>query len=280
MRIAKSLAVLAVALSVSSLATADEKSIPDPSVLLAKMDMAHGGKSNWLNTPAFKFSTAMHLMSLKPKDGRTWSDSWRYYEVTLDPDTSRAYVDLPHEARPGYEAGFDGTSLWRTEYSFDPNFQDGAMMLAWYHSSIIALPFLVDAEGASLSYSGMEELPDRSGKFHVVNIDYAPTGWNGEYDIFLDPESGLLTGWRQGAMTPPLPGSPVDALPSPPGTVTRVVDEFQKVGTFTVPRKYVSYGPRGKMAGIHMVLTAEILDGFDAHSAAPPDGAAISYKKP
>ena len=267
------------AIMTASSAQAGSKETPDPAILLAKMERAHGGTENWKKAGAFKFSTAMHLVSLEPKKDRNWSDSWRHYTVTLDPDTSRAFVDVPHDGSDGMEAGFDGTKLWRTDYRFDPGFQDGAMMLSWYHSSILALPFLANVQGAELTYAGFKKLPHKDGKFHKISVNYGPLGWNGSYELYLDPDTYLLAGWEQGAMTPPLPGNPVPALPSPPGKPLRVIDQYLNVDEFVIARRYVTYGTNEKPGGFHMVLDAEILDDFDADKSRPPKNAKISYKK-
>ena len=270
--------MLAIGIGIPQAVAGDKNSI-DAQALLKKMSAAHGGTKAWQDVPAFKFSTAMHLTSLKPGEGRTWSDSWRHYTVVLDPDTSRAFVDVPHDGQEGMEAGFDGKRLWRTDYDFDPSYQDGAMMLNWYHSSIVTLPFLLNANGADIQYQGMKSLPDRDGDFHKIKIDYSPLGWAGTYEVYLDPDTKRLAGWEQGAMTPPLPGDPVPGLPSPPGKPLRVIDQYMTVGDFVLPRRYVTYSKGNKLGGVHMVLDAEILDTFEAAKAAPPLHAKIAFEK-
>lgn len=248
--------------------------------LLAKMSQHHGGRENWLTAPALQFSFVMHLSSLKPGNSRTWSDSWRNYQTTIDPDTSRSYVDVPFENRAGFEAGFDGRKLWQTPMSFDPDFQDNAMMLSWYHYSMMALPFLAAADGAEAVYTGQETLLDGETAYDVVTVSYAPLNWNGDFDLFLDPETGALKAWRQGAMAPPLPGSPVPGLPVPPAKILRVVDTYQTVAGLTIPRQYVSYSPAGDLGGVHMVTEFRILESFDDQAANAPEDATVIFEKP
>lgn len=253
---------------------------PDAQTILEDMAKAHGGREAWLAAPAIRLSLVMHLSSLGPNEERTWSDSWRYYVTTIDPDTSRTYVDVPHEGLDGFEAGFDGKQLWQTSYSFDPSFQDGAMMLSWYHYGMIALPFLAAAEGSDARYLGTESLAGDDVAYHVVQVSYGAVDWDGDFDLFIDQATGRLKAWRQGAMTPPLPGDPLPGLPVPPAKILRVVDEYQTVSGFILPRTYVSYSPAGDLGGVHMVLDAQVIASFEEAAASPPDGARVVFEKP
>jgi len=270
--------ILAAGTAVCVAPSAAEES-KDPAALLDRMADAHGGAGNWLAAPAIRLRLTMHLTSLQPSETRTRSDSWRYYETVVDPDTSRAYVDIPHENQDGFEAGFDGKKLWRTDYSFDPSFQDGALMLSWYHYGMIALPFIAKAEGAKLEYLGAEALPGHERSHDKVRIDFAPAGWSGEITLYIDQETGLLRGWDQGAMFPPLPGEPLPGVPTPPASPLRVADSYFEVGGFTLPRAYVTYNPAHEPGGYHFVLDAEVLDKFEADKAAAPAAAQISFEK-
>ena len=272
-------AALLSVLCITPAISAENKVEPDPHELLQRMSQAHGGKDNWLAAPAVRLQLTMHLFSLKPTEERNWSDSWRHYDVVVDPDTSMAYVDLPHEKLDGYEAGFDGKKLWRTQYQFDPSFQDPAFLLSWYHYAMAALPFIANAEGATAEYLGASELPYHERPHHKVRVDYTSRDWPGEMVLYIDAENFRLRAWEQGTMFPPLPGEPIPDIMLPPASPLRVVDHYQEVGGFVLPRAYVSYNRAFDPTGFHFIPDAEILDKFERKNARPPEGAMVSFER-
>lgn len=68
-------------------------------------------------------------------------------------------------------------------------------------------------------------------------------------------------------------------LPTPPAKALRVIDSCQSVGDMILPRPYVSYSPAGDLGGVHMVLSAIVLTGFDADAASVAEGERVIFDK-
>lgn len=241
---------------------------------------AHGGVDAWMNAPSMSFTLSMYLGSL-PVGGetkRTYFDNWRYYSVTMEPSTSRGYVDVPMEPIDGPEAGFDGASAWAQNYTFEsnPNFRDGPMQLLWCHYGMISLPFVSQLDGVSISTLEPERLEMFDKEFIVIRMTYESIEKPGVYDIFIDPDTNLMRAWRHTAFFPLLPGDiKIDAMfgdGASPG-ILRLVDEYLTVDGLTIPRSYTSIGPDGKtVTGAHLVVDASFSKPFDAQQAAIPGG--------
>ena len=248
--------------------------------LVAQWVDAHGGTEKWMAAPSMSFTLSMYLASL-PVGGetkRSYFDNWRYYSVTVEPATSRAYVDVPMESIRGPEAGFDGTSVWAQNYTFEsnPNFRDGPFQLLWCHYGMISLPFISQMDGVTLTALPSERLEQFDKTFQVVRMSYENVDKEGVYDVFIDPDTHLMRAWRHTAFFPLLPGGvKVKAMfgdGSSPG-VLRLVDEYMVVDGLTIPRSYTSIGPDGKkVTGAHLVVDASFSKPFDAARAAIPKG--------
>ncbi len=251
---------------------------PTAHALVEAMSTAHGGYQNWLSAPSYSYTAVMNFLPLPVGNDRHYGDNWRYYSVTIDPDTSRGYVDIPLENKAGYEAGYDGENLWRTDYSFDPKFQDGPALLLWFHYGMASLPFVANVEGTKLEDREQETLPDTDTNYDVVRMTFAPKGKvrAGFIDIFIDPQTHLLKAWRQGSGYPLMPHDPLgDITGTPQQTMLRIINDYQKVDGFTVPRSYVSMATSGDIVGVHMLLEASFSKAFDEKDAMAPKGATI-----
>ena len=66
--------------------------------IVESMVQAHGGADAWFSAPTLQFTAAMYLASLPVTEGRTYFDNWRNYTVTVQPQTSRGWVELPFES--------------------------------------------------------------------------------------------------------------------------------------------------------------------------------------
>ncbi len=241
---------------------------------------AHGGADAWMDAPSMSFTLSMYLASL-PVGGetnRTYFDNWRYYTVTIDPSTSRGYVDVPMETIDGPEAGFDGSSAWAQNYTFEsnPNFRDGPLQMLWCHYGMISLPFISQLDGVTLTMLEPERLEQYDKEFIVVRMTYENVDKPGKYDVFIDPDTHLTRAWRHTASFPLLPGDiQVNAMfggDSFPG-ILRLVDEYLTVDGLTIPRSYTSIGPDGKtVTGAHLVVDASFSKKFDPSLTAIPEG--------
>ena len=248
-----------------------------------KMVAAHGGADRFFAAPSFRFSIAMYLYTLGINEERTSYDNWRYYTVTVDPDTSRAYVDVPHENLPGPEAGVTADEYWRTTYAFDPPFQEGPQTLAWFHYGILALPFLTQVEGVVLTSIEPGSLPNSAKVFPAIRMTFEPGGGKsmaGFIDLFIDPDTYLLAGWSQGSAFPLLPG---DVLPpevaATRNRMLRVVDAYHDIDGLIIPKGYYSNRPDGVLAGSHIILEASFDAPFDESQLMRPDGGRTVYER-
>jgi hypothetical protein len=275
----KAIHILAITLSLALFgitSSASANKAESAKSLVSAMSAAHGGYENWLNAPSFSYTIVMPLLPLPIIKGRTYSDNWRYYSVTIDPDTSRGYVNLPHENMAGYEVGFDGTRLWRTAYKFDPTFQDPPWQLLWYHYGMVSLPFLANVPGTLLERRDNESLPGIETSFPVVRMTFNPNGKarGGFIDLFIDPKTHLLKAWRQGVRVPLLPNDPIPAnVGASSENIVRVVESYHRVDGYIVPKAYISLNSNGKMSGYHLVLEASFTKPFDETAIIAPKNA-------
>lgn len=253
--------------------------------LIAGMLEAHGGMEPWLRARGFRYTATMHLTVLPPVEGRTWGDSWRVYTVTLDPRTSRGYVELPMEEGSEPSAGWNGTTLWRRPYRFDPPFQDDAFQLLYFHYSMLVLPWLTQVDGTVLRTVTPDSLPGYPALHDVVEMTFQPRGavHEGKYLLYLDRDTHRLRGWTQTTMVPRLPGTVIpDSLPSGFRPSTRVVDSWVSVGGLLIPETYVTVRrlPDGtpQLNAVHLVRDPAVVEP-NAARWAPPSDAMVRFRR-
>ena len=259
----------------------------DTRALVESMVEAHGGLDSWMEAPSFSYKYAMYLVSLPVggDTGRNHSDSWRLYEATLEPRTSRGYLTLPMEDSTGPHAGFDGENLWRTPYDFDPSFQDPPFQLMYYHFAMISLPWVTQLDGVVLEDLGLRKLPTREAELHAVRMSFSPEGktHGGHYDLYIDPQTKRLTGWIGTTQVPMMPG---DFLPAKmegtdgPGRIARIVDQHAEIDGRVIPISYSSVATDGsdRLFGVHLLMEASFVETFDESMIRPPENAEVVYQ--
>ncbi|MEN8145856.1 MAG: hypothetical protein ABFS14_13010 [Gemmatimonadota bacterium] len=259
---------------------------PATQALVEAMLEAHGWE-RWQQSSAARFELVMYLPELtRMLPGRPYANAWRRYDTTLEPRTSRAYIDIPFEADQGPAAGFDGASLWGRGYTPDPNISDPPPQLLYMHSSFVRMPFLTQLPGAELSDGGMDSLPGRTESLRVVEMKFeSETQGPILFRLFVDPQTNLLVGFEHNAFYPPLPGGiPPLAFPRMPAptTIARIVEQRQEVDGVILPRAYISVAENEagevRLTGTHLVQAAELDAAFDTAKAAPSAGARIIMK--
>ncbi len=285
MRIALSATALAVATSPAALAAPVYESDEAREVVEAMLD-AHGGAEAWLEAPAITARFVMWLDSLPVTDERAHYNNWRSYTTQWEPATNRAWANLDaamlndvgdtaaHEA----DAGFDGENFWRGDFAFDDDFQDPTFFLTYFHMGMIALPALTQVDGAILSYQGRAELPYEGGDYDRVTLSYdgETADRTGSFDLYVDPETRLLKGWRHGTTIPALPGDdpiPSDVSDNGPRQTIRIIHRYQTVDGRTLAAAYSTIPPNGEVGGVHLVLDVDFDGPFREDLAqAPVDG--------
>lgn len=257
----------------------------DTRQIVEEMVEAHGGADRFFAAKSFKFTIAMYLYTLGINEKRTSYDNWRHYTVTVDPDTSRAYVDVPLENLDGPEAAVTRDQYWRTDYQFDKPFQEGPHMLAWFHYSMIALPFLTQVDGVKLVQIEDSSLPNSDKTYPTIHMTFEPgedRTMPGFMDLIIDPDTHLLAGWGQGTPIALLPGDilPPEVFALPGGArFLRVVDKHQTVDGLVIPAGYYSNRPDGSLAGSHILLSASFSEKFDEKKLKKPKGARVVHDR-
>lgn len=284
-RVSMSVAAVALAAALIPTSFAGYDS-PETREVIDKMVQSHGGAKKWAKAPSFNFTVAMYLASLPVGDERTYFDNWRYYEVTIDPDTSRGFVELPFEERRQPNIAFDGTNIWMVDYDFDPNFKDGPFQLLYYHYSLINLPWMSQVDGVDLKRKDPGMVPGFDKQYLVVNMSFNPQDKThaGSYDLYIDPDTYLLRGVHHNAMFPILPGgvlpAEVDGMRS---SMWRITEAYAEVGGMTIPRSYNTIRVSGddtQLMGSHVVLDASFDQNFDMKKLDQPANARVVYTRP
>ncbi|MEN8373933.1 MAG: hypothetical protein ABFS34_00635 [Gemmatimonadota bacterium] len=247
---------------------------------------AHGYE-RWTEAPSARFELIMNLLELPVQGERRYFHNWRRYDVTLDPRTSRGFVEMPFEEIEQPSVGFDGASVWAREYVIEPMFRDPPLNLLYMHSSIVQMPFLTQLDGARLEDGGTGTLPGQERELPVVSMTLSVGDGAVHFQLFIDPDTHLLEGFVHDAFYPPLPGG---IPPTPfPGNVAgmriaRIVDVRQTVDGVVIPRTYYSIAeaPDGTLAlnGTHLVLEASFAEPFDeGRSARPADARVVLTRR-
>lgn len=242
---------------------------------IEKMVKAHGGYDRWINASSFQFTAMMYLAVLDIGDERTAFDNWRYYTVTVEPKTSRAYVDVLFEPNKGPEVAYDGEQIWVVPYSFDePQFRDGPVQLMWFHYAIVALPFMTQVDGVKHEYIGHKKLPNDDTEYEVVRMSFDPENkvHSGLMDLYIDPETSRLKAWTQGAMIPILPGNvlPKEFTAGGGGTL-RIIDEYLETNGLVIARSYASFAEENNdVTGAHLILNPSLNLPFDENALVAP----------
>ncbi len=255
----------------------------DARATVRQMVKAHGGYETWSEAPSVHLELAMYLAILPPAEGRTPKDNWRYYEVTVEPISSKTLVEVPWENTDGYEAGLTRESYWIRPLTFDPTFQEPTAMLAWYHYGMINLPFLTQSDTSVLETTAGIENPLTGKALKGVRMTFEPgegRKHEGVIDLYIDPDTNLLAAWRLSTMYAALPGDVLpDEVPVPPGAPLRIVENYQTYDGVVLPQAYASLTPDGKAAGTHVILSASFTQPFPHDALTPPDDARIVFSR-
>ncbi len=248
-----------------------------------QMVKSHGGYDAWVEAPSARLELAMYLAILPPAEGRTPMDNWRYYEVTVEPKTSKTLVEVPWENTEGYEAGLTKDAYWVRPLTFDPSFQEPVTMLAWYHYGMINLPFLSQSDTAVLETTDGIENPLTGKVLKGIRMTFEPGDGRkheGAIDLYIDPETNLLAAWRLGTMYAALPGDVLpDEVPVPPGAPLRIVENYQTYDGIVLPQAYASMTPDGNAAGTHVIMSASFTEPFPHDSLRKPDDGRVVFSR-
>ena len=275
-------AILSIAASTSAFAqSSDRYDSKRTENIINRMAETHGSYEEFLGKPSIEATFAMYLYSLEGMGERTWHDNWRLYSVTIEPSTSRGFVEMPHENIEGPTSGFNGKTMWKLPVEFDPGFQDPPIMLLYYHYSMVMLPFLAQGPESRFEYDEMKSLPGY-GDHHVISVTFESNTitHTGEFKLWIDPETYIVRAYSANSMYPVLPGENFNEYDwRTQNTAMRLFESHSKVDGLLVPRSYVSLSAgliTGYNAGgYHLIPEFTIGDSIDRDKMEMPAGASV-----
>ena len=244
-----------------------------PQQLAERMIAAHGGMAKWKAAPTVSFTHIMFQPGL-PEGNDPW---WIHLE-TVEQGQRRTYQDWPLD---NAQLVNDGKTVWTTNWNKDnpPRFMSG---LTYY---FLNLPWLTQDPGVILTGPGKGKLPDNDKEFLTLRMTYeGPAGDTPDdyYVIYIDPETYRMAGTEYVVTYATM----LDLFKLPPeakflGPIYHVFDDFTTVDGLTLPSRYHTHGPDGKVIyGEHTVLDISFEKPFDESRLEMPEGAVIDTSDP
>src|SRR5699024_6116544 len=132
------------------------------------------------------------------------------YRVSIKPENSRGYADfmlLKGDNRIHY----DGTDIIGVGFERDDhNLDKSPALLLFYEYALINLPWLAQADGVRLKYASVGSLPLEPRKYEIIKMTFEHFRMDilheGYFELYMNPDTGLLKGIKQTAIFPKLPG--------------------------------------------------------------------------
>jgi len=194
-----------------------------------------------------------------------------YSFETLDLSTGDAYVDWPF---------WDATISWNQEQLWTRNWPMPlpAGFFVRLTSSFLTLPWQIHTNGADIGPTRQDSLPGDDTIYNVLRVTFEQRhpGIPGTfYEIFVHPDSGLMTGLRFDINHPGMVANPKQPL----GPNYHVFGDYRTFDGLVIPTFYKSYG-QGSSAGgdsnaYHFVWNIQLDQPFDTSRVIKPDDAAI-----
>ena len=224
---------------------------------------AHGGMQPWEQASSlqFKFFTKM-INGPMP-----------FYSIeTIDLQSGAAYVDWPL-----FEAtvAWDLEKLWSSQWPvpLPPGF------FIRLTSSFITLPWQTQSDSARVGPVSQGELPGQDGvTYDVLRITFdhrSPSIPGTYFDLFVDPESGLMKAIRFDINHPGMVANPNQPL----GPNVHVFGEYRRVNGLILPTFYETWGQGsargGKSNAYHFAWDIRLDQVFDVDRLKMPEGAKV-----
>ena len=145
-------------------------------------------------------------------------------------------------------------------------------------SSFITLPWQIRADGTNIGPTSKGQLPEDDTEYDVLRVtfDQRHPGIPGTfYEIYIDPDSRLMSGLRFDINHPGMVANPNQPL----GPNFHDFKNYRDVDGLMIPTYYVSYGQGSQNGGTsnahHFVWDIELDQPFDAARLVAPDDATI-----
>ena len=195
-----------------------------------------------------------------------------FYSIeALDLNTGSAYIDWPF-----WDAtiAWDRNQLWSHSWPMPMP----AGFFVRLTSSFLTLPWQIQANGTNIGPVSQGRLPEDDKEYDVLRVtfDQRNPGIPGTfYELYLDPETHLMTGLRFDINHPGMVANPNQPL----GPNFHVFKNFQNVSGLVLPTYYVSYGRGSRNGGSsnahHFVWDIQLDQPFDDGRLVAPDDATI-----
>ena len=200
-----------------------------------------------------------------------------YSFEAVDLATGDAYIDWPFwDATVAWKNG----ELWSKQWPMPMP----AGFFIRLTTSFITLPWQIHADGANIGPVRQATLPEDDKLYDVLRITFdqrSPSMPGTFYDMFIDPESGLMKGVRFDINHPGMVANPSQPL----GPNFHVFDEYRKFDGLVLPTFYKSYGAGSANGGgsnaYHFAWDVRLDQPFDtSRLVAPADAVqdAVSMK--
>lgn len=231
--------------------------------LAEKVLAAHGGMEPWADASSlqFKFFTKMI------------NNPMPFYSFeAVNIETGAAYIDW---------LLFDATVAWDKQKMWSSNWEIPlpAGFFIRLTTSFITLPWQIQADSALVGPVSRGEIPAGGGVvYDVLRVTFdhrSPSIPGTFYDLYVDPENGLMKAIRFDINHPGMVANPNQPL----GPNFHVFYEYRKIGGLILPTYYESWGQGsangGKSNAIHVAFDISLDKDFDAAKLTPPDNATV-----
>jgi hypothetical protein len=188
---------------------------------------------------------------------------------SVDLSTGNGYIDWPDwHARVALKDG----ELWSHQWQLPMP----AGFFIRLTTSFVTMPWLIRADSANVGPVSEGRLPNDETVYNVLHITFderSPTIPGTFYDLYIDPETGLLKGIRFDINHPGMVANPNQPL----GPNFHVFNEYRQFAGLILPTTYVSYS-RGSANGgtsnaSHFLWNVRLDEPFDITKLTAPDGA-------
>jgi hypothetical protein len=236
--------------------------------LAEKVLLAHGGMQPMTEAKSLQFNFFTKVIG----------GPMPFYSFeAVDLATGNAYIDWPFwDATVAWKNG----ELWSKQWPMPMP----AGFFIRLTTSFITLPWQINADGANIGPVRQATLPEDDKLYDVLRITFdqrSPSMPGTFYDMFIDPESGLMAGVRFDINHPGMVANPSQPL----GPNYHVFGEYQKFDGLVMPTFYKSYGAGSANGGgsnaYHFAWDVRLDQPFDTARLIPPADAvqdAVSMK--
>ena len=237
---------------------ADEASL----ALAEKVLQAHGGMQPMSEAKSLQFSFFTKMIG----------GSMPFYSFeAVDLATGDAYIEWPFwDATIAWKDG----ELWSQQWPMPMP----AGFFIRLTTSFITLPWQINADGANIGPISQATLPEDDEIYDVLRITFdqrSPSMPGTFYDMFIDPESGLMKAIRFDINHPGMVANPSQPL----GPNIHVFGEYKKYGGMVIPTFYKTYGAGSANGGgsnaYHFAWDVRLDRPFDSSRLVAPEDAVL-----